>query len=1616
MRRTFVIGGALVLTILLLMVGNENLLFNEERSSTDNNDITVESAEINNNFESQSRSNNWYTTTVASLNDVGKYSSIVLDQNGYPIISYVDSTNSWLMYKKWNGSAWEGGMIDNNNVQGYTSIALDPRNGEPHISYYSGGYLKHTYYGGAPVDWQKEVVDNTPGTDVGNFSSIKVDNTGMTHISYYDATNQNLKYTRWENPGWNITVPDIQPPGNFGQFTSLALDQNNQAHISYYNSGTTNLKYVKDDSPQGWDFQTPDGTGDVGEYTSIELSLTMKPKISYYDSINKDLLFSYKDAVWRKVTIDQGGDVGMYTSMAIGIEEHLNVSYYDETNGNLKIASFDGLLWNTEIVDSQNDVGLFTSIAMSGGDIPHISYYDKTNGDLRYATIDNEKPSMNDNTQRQVGTGNPFEFNITATDNRQVGSVHVNWVHGNNNDNMSLQKRGNYWLGSIQTSHSIDRLTYTVYVRDVANNLAVGGAMTVQVNDDDAPEFDKDNSPRDGFTGDNFTFEIVAHDNIGVEKLWVDWTFANESDTLYLSTDGVSDTWRGTITLDMNHVGPLEYTFYIQDSAKNVWNSTKISIPIKDNKKPKLIDDLTPGVPRTGEDFTISAKIMDNIGISEVELIYSFDGGKWYNKSMDHSRQEDWVASIAIPQNATALEYSFHIFDVSGHDTPTNYTQLQVKDIIDPTADAGGNITVNQNDAVTFDGSESYDNIGVHRYSWTFQYDGENKELEGETVNFVFAIPGTYQVTLTVADEANNTGTDEITVIVSEVIPIKAVLNVNGVPIESNGNRTIPVGTEVIFDAKNSTGDIIDYSWTGENEEGDGKIDFDGPVLVHVFDNPGVFAVTLTVSNPSSGESDSISFKIIVEVAVEDDVEDPVARVSINSDPLESGEVYTANQGDRVILDGRNSTDNIGIDKFEWSSADSDGPLSLKGGMVIHKFLKLGTFNFTLTVTDAAGNSGSITFTIQVNKADVDEKFFTIGPIVNAQSNPVEGVTITFTLVGDSYSEDTDGSGTATFALTPGDVPVGTKITATKGQLTFTWNLGDNIPIFDESKNHEVPVGPILDADGDPVVGAEVMLDIGGNTYTVKTDEDGLATFSLPMTEIPDGTRVTAVFDGETKEWKHGSGTIPAFSSQDEGISTLVIVLVVIVAIFLVILLLILIVKKRNKRKEILERISDVKHEIEREEEFERIGRTVQAFSKGAKAKEKPSEQKKKEVPADEKTPKKSKKKEPAAKPHIQPIVESSVEIVREPVQEAEAEVWGDEDYMDDELPLPPPPEDLKEHLGITSLEKVPSHMKNILPGYIITDKLGSGGFATVYKAINKEGTGVAIKLPKFLDETIDSSVLKKFQAEADIWRKLKHKNIVTFLDSNIRPVPYMAIELMEGGNLDGLLKDHRLTVKEAKPLILQILDGLSYAHRMACVHRDIKPENILFTKDGIPKIADWGIGKFMADESVSQSIGTKGTFAYASPEQFDRETYGDVDWSTDLFQIGIVFYQMLTGVNPFMEKELARVMGLIMNKTPDPPSSLNPEISPELEEIVMKCLEKKKEDRWRSTDVVYSKLKEMEIKKQGNLKKYRRSLERALKDGLISEDEDVMLAELREHMSISELEHSTLVDEIMND
>ena len=273
--------------------------------------------------------------------------------------------------------------------------------------------------------------------------------------------------------------------------------------------------------------------------------------------------------------------------------------------------------------------------------------------------------------------------------------------------------------------------------------------------------------------------------------------------------------------------------------------------------------------------------------------------------------------------------------------------------------------------------------------------------------------------------------------------------------------------------------------------------------------------------------------------------------------------------------------------------------------------------------------------------------------------------------------------------------------------------------------------------------------------------------------------------------------------------------------------------------------------------------------------------------------------------------------------------------------------------------QPAPVHIKKLLADYRIMHLIGSGGFANVYEGTNIDGVGVAVKIPQIkFDETVDSSVLEKFSCEAEIWEKLRHENIVGIYNSDIRPVPYIIMELMDGGSLRQLMTNRRLTVEEAAHIMEQILKGLSYAHMMASVHRDIKPENILFTSIGVAKITDWGIGKFMASTSKSKSLGIKGTLDYCAPEQFNKREYGNVDWKTDIFQVGVMFYEMLTGTNPFAGEDMAECMGKVLMFEPEPPSSLNPEIPEELDDVIIGAIEKRKEDRWDAGAVMLNELR----------------------------------------------------------
>ncbi|MDD1702739.1 MAG: protein kinase [Methanoregula sp.] len=242
---------------------------------------------------------------------------------------------------------------------------------------------------------------------------------------------------------------------------------------------------------------------------------------------------------------------------------------------------------------------------------------------------------------------------------------------------------------------------------------------------------------------------------------------------------------------------------------------------------------------------------------------------------------------------------------------------------------------------------------------------------------------------------------------------------------------------------------------------------------------------------------------------------------------------------------------------------------------------------------------------------------------------------------------------------------------------------------------------------------------------------------------------------------------------------------------------------------------------------------------------------------------------------------------------------------------------------------------------------LAEGGVSRVFKAWDeKEGRDVAVKVPIRFDEVTGS----QFTKELNIWEGLHHKNIVEIYAANIFPLPYIEMEYVDS-SLAAM--PFPLSKEKATSIVLGIADGIRYAHNQGIIHRDIKPENILVTPEGIPKITDWGLSKA---EGTKQSGFIGFSLEYAAPEQLAPNIYGEPGPWTDIYQIGVLYYEMLTGRVPFGGGGMGEVTHSILHDTPVPALS-DGENAARINAIITKCLQKKPADRYASVSDLISDL-----------------------------------------------------------
>jgi serine/threonine protein kinase/Tfp pilus assembly protein PilF len=263
---------------------------------------------------------------------------------------------------------------------------------------------------------------------------------------------------------------------------------------------------------------------------------------------------------------------------------------------------------------------------------------------------------------------------------------------------------------------------------------------------------------------------------------------------------------------------------------------------------------------------------------------------------------------------------------------------------------------------------------------------------------------------------------------------------------------------------------------------------------------------------------------------------------------------------------------------------------------------------------------------------------------------------------------------------------------------------------------------------------------------------------------------------------------------------------------------------------------------------------------------------------------------------------------------------------------------------------------EKVIPGsifagrYRVIEDLGEGGMGEVYKVFDTEiHEKVALKLIR-PEIAADKKTITRFQNELKLARKISHKNICRMYHlSREKDTYYLTMEYIEGESLRSMIRmTKRLSLATSLHVAIQVCEGLAAAHRAGVVHRDLKPQNILVDKNGNVRIMDFGIARSVRTKKETGTGVVLGTPEYMSPEQAEGK---EVDGRSDIYSLGIILFEMVTGRPPFESDSIIQVLQRQSAEAPPAPRTLNPEIPDSLNGIILRCLEKKREDRYQTAD-----------------------------------------------------------------
>ncbi len=258
------------------------------------------------------------------------------------------------------------------------------------------------------------------------------------------------------------------------------------------------------------------------------------------------------------------------------------------------------------------------------------------------------------------------------------------------------------------------------------------------------------------------------------------------------------------------------------------------------------------------------------------------------------------------------------------------------------------------------------------------------------------------------------------------------------------------------------------------------------------------------------------------------------------------------------------------------------------------------------------------------------------------------------------------------------------------------------------------------------------------------------------------------------------------------------------------------------------------------------------------------------------------------------------------------------------------------------------------IPNYEILQRLGVGGMGVVYKARHLGLKRlVAVKMIRSGSEA-RADHLSRFRVEAEAVARLRHPNIIQIYDiGEADGLPFVALELLDGGGLDDRLAGNPQAARPAAELMVTLARAVHVAHQAGIVHRDLKPTNVLYSSDGVPKITDFGLAKRIdSDAEHTQSGQIMGSPSYMAPEQA-RGDSRKVGPAADVYALGAILYEMLTGRPPFKGETPIETVRQVVDDDPVAPSRLVPRVSRDLETICLKCLQKEPARRYESAEAL---------------------------------------------------------------